>query len=148
MALGHVVAIGNTAPVSGLMLPAARAVMSGQIAAAVEVLVNRDRAGMPPRVEVVVMMIDNHDLTPAPVERAEEKRRGDVVGRAPVKSHRGPLPRRVTPVNWGIAGPAPVAEDHARIVIRHVNNLTARRLNIDYLALAHDPNMLIAVQMP
>lgn len=130
------------------MLPALRTVVPGQVATVVKVVVNRNRPGMAPRMVVMVMMVDNDDLTPAPVERAEEKSRRDMVGRTPVKRYRGSLPRRVPPVNRRIAGPAPVAIDHARIIVRYVDNLTARRLDVDHFALAHDPNMLIAVQMP
>ena len=92
----------------------------------------------PGSVNVSVVVIHYNDATIHPVKCAKKEVSSNTDTMSPMKPMTGE--NRVTlercPVHRLIMPPAPVSINHPCIVIRHINNFSARRLNDDLVILS------------
>lgn len=125
-----------------LVLPAMSILVAGDLAAGV-----KPPVGDPSAVVMMMMMLDHDDLSPRPVKRAEVESRRDPVGRAPEKAHAPDKADRMVPADGRVMRPAPTAIDDDRIVVRQVDDASARRFDIDMPSFPHHPNVIITAEM-
>ena len=70
-----------------------------------------------------------------------------MIGRTPVERDTAAIAGGVVPVDRRVAGPAPAYVYHARVVVGHVDDPGACRLDVDILGLPDHPHVFIGAQV-